>query len=339
MRFLRIAALAAAIIVAVGVAVWLLPLARFPERDAAAVPDGGVAVARREVDLAQAVTIELGRAPRSTAHAPSEGLVTTVEVAQGDPIECGAPLYSVRNQPVVAYCGTQPLWRDIAAETVGADADGARSFLVELGYLSATGAGAAAFEAAVEQFRADAGLEPGTVLPVANLIWVGDADEKSVDDVAIVAGARIARGADVLTTGGEIERAIVNGLPESHPPQDFVVSIGDRVLTIGDDSAIEDVAAIEEVVASTAAPPDGEQRSELQARARLAEAQQVWAVPATGIISGPKSTCVRLVDRDADASEDVVEVAVVDYSTGTAMVTGELAVGDVVDANPEVSAC
>lgn len=330
LRAARFVALVALISAAVGIAVAALPLARFPERATPQVPQGALAVASRVIDFARPVQVEVEWSDPFVSRSAIDGMVTSTPVQPGDRLACGSVAVVVEDRPVAAYCGPYPLWRDIGPASQGDDAEAVWRYLGSLGYLDAADVDQALLETAIARFRDDLGMMQGSSLSVSDLAWVGDDGGLAVDALAIGVGDVIATGAELLIGERFVTAAAVSGLPMDPPPEHFAVSLGSDLYSLNADGSIVDLEALAAAVERTTTPSDEPPR-QLEAVARLASPVSVWAVPATGIVSGSSGTCVVLIDSTGEGTT-TVEVDVVDYSTGTAMVRGALSEGQLVVA-------
>ncbi len=169
----------------------------------------------------------------------ASGVLTSLDVADGDTVGVGDRVFSVELRPVVAAVGEVPAFRDLSQGARGADVAQVQQLLIDTGFLtgSADGVFGAATTRAVRAWQASLGLEKDGVVRAGDVVFAArlPARVRVAEDVAV--GTRLAPGDVVLS--------VLDGAPE------FVATIPQA--SSADPSLPIEVTFGEEIVATVVA--------------------------------------------------------------------------------------
>lgn len=169
----------------------------------------------------------------------ASGVLTSLEVADGDTVGVGDRVFSVELRPVVAAVGEVPAFRDLSQGARGADVAQVQQLLIDTGFVagSADGVFGPATTRAVRAWQASLGLERDGVVRAGDVVFAArlPARVRVAEDVAV--GTRVAPGDVVLS--------VLDGAPE------FVATIPQA--SSADPSLPIEVTFAEEVVETVVA--------------------------------------------------------------------------------------
>jgi hypothetical protein len=133
------------------------------------------------------------------------GVVTSINVVQGQEVGPGGVLYTINLRPTVIAQGDIPAFRTLARGASGADVAQLQGFLTTLGFYSGPidGGFGSGTESAVESWQESLGLEADGAVQASDLIFTPVLPTRIALDLEV-----LKRGASV--GGGE---EVVNGLP------------------------------------------------------------------------------------------------------------------------------
>jgi hypothetical protein len=330
-RLLALVVVIAMVCGAVALSIIALPLSRYePIEPSALQTSGSVDVVPRQTDVPRAATVRLTWSTTQTVPLTGvTGRVTAILVASGEEVACAAPAIEVDGRVLLTYCAERPMWREISGTTKGRDVDEFDAFLVERGLMDAddVGSGSARVKA-VKALQGFLGLRAtGTVAP-ADFVWMSAPFTPTVVNVEI--GERIADDATLMTSEARLVEAIVEPLPDGDRPLLFGVDGSAERITVSDTSGRLDAAATEAVVRAGEFDPEKLPTS-VNGTVRLSTPVEVWAVPASGIVSSTSGSCVAVV---SDSSRSMVPVEIVESNVGTVLVAGQLNPANRVVAEP-----
>jgi peptidoglycan hydrolase-like protein with peptidoglycan-binding domain len=138
----------------------------------------------------------------------ASGVLTSVELADGDTVRAGDRLYSVDLRPVVAAVGEVPAFRDLTQGARGADVAQVQQLLIDAGFLtgSADGIFGPATTRAVRAWQGTLGVERDGVVRAGDVVFAVrlPARVKVAEEIAV--GTRLAPGDVVLS--------VLDGVPE-----------------------------------------------------------------------------------------------------------------------------
>ena len=135
----------------------------------------------------------------------AQGVVTSVNVSDGQEVGPGAVLYTVNLRPVAIAQGDVPAFRSLSAGTTGADVAQLQAFLASLGFYQgpADGKFGSVTTRAVKAWQKSVGIGVDGVIQPSDLIYVPSLPTRiSLDSEVIERGASV--------SGGE---AVLRGLP------------------------------------------------------------------------------------------------------------------------------
>ena len=315
---------------AVGIAVIAVPLTHYRPERPVVLADSTVSAVTAGTDLPRTVSVSLWWSnAQSFRLGASSGLVTSVAATAGSEVGCGAPVVQLDGRWVLAYCGPRPLWREIAADTVGADRDEAVAFLVMTGYLRPAAAVATRSEvsAAIRALQTLSGWKATGVLTPAELLWLREPVTPS--SVELVAGQTVAGGEAVMSIASTLQSGQVVGEQPGQSgrvfglegsAQRFELTAGTVVDLAGLQAELHRRGLTVDALPSTAA-----------GSTRLAQSAQFVTVPASAIVSDANGVCVQVIEGDVRRAVAVVPV---DSVGDSAYVTGTLTAGADILVNP-----
>lgn len=150
-----------------------------------------VTVATKKVERTITLTTTVERQTRPVATNRLAGVITAVNV--NNKVELGTALYAVAGQPVVAFVGSVPLYRDLGPDAKGADVREVQENLTKLGYsVKTTGTWGDATTAALKRWQKSQGFPVTGTLPLGQAIVFPQLPSQVVTDP------------DKLWVGGEL---------------------------------------------------------------------------------------------------------------------------------------
>ncbi len=169
------------------------PLAGAPEPVTYAVAEGRLG---RSLQFAAVAEWELVPLAWNAA----SGVVTSVDVAQGDEVVAGQRLYSVNLRPVVIAEGVVPAFRDLVLNAQGADVAQLQAMLSELGVFSAEvdGVFRTSTRAAVRAWQAASGMAVDGVVPLGDVIFVAELPARVMFTSTLVVGRSLLGGEQLV---------------------------------------------------------------------------------------------------------------------------------------------
>lgn len=135
----------------------------------------------------------------------ASGVITAINIHQGEEVTAGTPLYTVDLRPVVIAQGDVPAFRDITPDTEGPDVQQAQSMLaaLDLYHGDIDGHSGPGTTWAIKAWQSNLGLEETGVIEVGDIIFVPTLPTRITLDTEIVARGH-------ALTGGE---QVLSGLP------------------------------------------------------------------------------------------------------------------------------
>lgn len=315
-------------VVAVAAVRELVPAADYPPIDPSTVDSQFVAVTTRISDRPAQAELAISWTQGTVLRSSSTGLVTdlTAEAA----ISCGSVVLHIDGEPVVATCGSAPLWRDVGGWTTGSDRDEVVELLEAEDLLSNTNPGAREVSRAIAQFQEERGLTRTGLLLAESTVWIGSGDIATAEPLVEI-GDRVALDDPIYQIAPTLTEAIVESSDfDTTGPIVFSISESPTRFAISD-GRVTDLQSLEIELRQLDPLPDAELATRVAGSIRLAEPRELLAVPATAVITDNSVTCV-MASRGADLQP--VEVSVLGSLTGTVLVDAELADGDLVLVNP-----
>ncbi len=342
------------------VLVWVLPVAGIAllvpgARDAqqaelsVAAPKTTV-VGETETSYRQAVDITVTLPEPVPVTSNAAGVVTHLDVHEGDSIANGAVIAAIDTVPVHAWRGGVPLFRNLAKGDRGPDVTTAASFLASQRVLDPKLSGdrfGAAMGNAVSAFQRKSGLHVDGIFQHAWLAYVPK-DVKAVGSLAIRVDARVAVGDTLFSGHGaptSIRFAVAGGTAgESPRPPDepLVLQLGDVTVpvsssTLGKKERATVAAALAEAASKGAVAAQAEGNSTTYSGAVLTAAAttRTGSVPSTAVyVSTSGTTCV-FAATDTGAQPSAISLASADVAQilGQVSVPADL-VGRTVVADP-----
>lgn len=216
-----------------------------PRVDEATDTPATVAVTEMTVGTSVPLAVSAGWDAHPFGVGAASGVLTSVDVADGDTVDVGDRLFTVDLRPVVAAVGDVPAFRDLSQGSRGADVEQVQQLLIDSGLLAgpADGRFGAATAAAVRSWQMSLGLERDGVVRAGDLVFAArlPARVQLVDEITV--GTRLAPGDVVLS--------VLDGEPE------FVATVPSGVAL--DSSLPIEVTFDEETVAAVVAASRDEQ--------------------------------------------------------------------------------
>lgn len=214
------------------------------------LPEAALIVPVEEVDLAPqfAVGLAVERSPGDEARVSATGTVTRLDVQPGSVLDAGDVVAHVNDEPVVAYLGDGPLWRDLSPGDEGPDVARVQAYLEALGFDAGTvdGTFGSATAAAVTAFnRAYATGVSGDTFGLSSVAWIGDAP-LTVSEVVPTVGAAVGAGETLVRGPAHLASILVSEPPGGLPGGDgYRVRVGDFETSYSPGSgAIRDAEAV-----------------------------------------------------------------------------------------------
>ncbi len=205
-----------------------------PHVDEAADAPATVKVAETTVGQSMPVAVSASWAARPFGVGAASGVLTSLDVADGDTANLGDRLYSVDLRPVVAAVGEVPAFRDLSQGEHGADVAQVQRFLIELGYLdgSADGDFGPVTKRAVQLWQAKLGVETDGIVRASDVVFATrlPARLRVADDVQV--GKRLNPG-DVVLSVLDREPEFIATIPSGSmydPSLPIEVTFGDETV-------------------------------------------------------------------------------------------------------------
>lgn len=205
-----------------------------PHVDEAADAPATVEVADTTVGQSMPVAVSATWVARPFGVGAASGVLTSLDVADGDTVSVGDRLYSVDLRPVVAAVGTVPAFRDLSQGDHGADVAQVQRFLIDLGYLdgSADGDFGPVTKQAVRAWQAKLGVEKDGIVRASDIVFAArlPARVRVADDVQV--GKRLSPG-DVVLSVLDGEPAFIATIPSGStydPSLPIEVTFGDETV-------------------------------------------------------------------------------------------------------------
>lgn len=330
LRDLAVACVCAAL-VAWG-AVRFFPLADYP---AAARPDDSgtastVLPVLRTTDLATPASMVLEWEPAaSLSFAAGAGIVTAVEVAVGSVVDCGQIALEVDGRPTRFMCGERPLWREIPADTPGADQDQVVAFLVSSGYLDDAEVSRDKLRAGLRAFQEADGVAATGRLSPTDVVWL-PTPGLTVASVSLAPGTTLVGGdVELFRTASRLTAATVDRELAIAGVAEFVPDGTTQAIPI--DTPAATASRLEDLLVP---PTSGELVETAPGILRLQTPIEVSTSPASVIVSDGERTCVV-----SAGSGDTIDVTVVAVEAGTVYFMGGDGVTELVATPPRDSRC
>lgn len=276
------------------------------------------------------VRFDVGR----VATSGSDGVVTSIDVAPGAPIEAGDVLLTIDMRPVVAMRGSIPAYRDLSTNNSGDDvaqlrahfdlAEGDR-FDWEL-------------EVAVMAWQRELGIRDDGVVRAGDVLFLPDMPARGAPAEDVRVGSSVTPGADLFVTAAPEATLLltIDQLPRVNQGQAVTVHLPDGTDlqgTIGDQISDQSSTLQYTVVDDEGAPVCGaacaslfspDQESFVPVSIEVIPVEQGLIVPNSAIGTGPSGEAV--VQTPAG---EVIEITVVVRGDGVSVVEG-------VDAGTEI---
>lgn len=138
----------------------------------------------------------------------ASGVLTSVEVADGETVGAGDRVYSVDMRPVVAAVGEVPAFRDLAQGARGADVAQVQQLLIDAGFMTGSGDGVfgPGTTRAVRAWQGSLGVDKDGVVRAGDVVFATrlPATVQVAEEIAV--GARLGPGDVVLS--------VLDGAPE-----------------------------------------------------------------------------------------------------------------------------
>lgn len=210
-----------------------------PSVDEATDSPATVVVAEMTVGQSLPLAVSAAWEARPLGVGAAEGVLTSVDVADGDTVHAGDRLFTVDLRPVVAAVGEVPAFRDLSQGARGADVAQLQQLLVDTGFLAGPVDGdfGSATTRAVRAWQRSLGMERDGIVRASDVLFAArlPARVRTVDEIGV--GTRLA--------AGDVALSVLDGEPE------FVATVPTGV-DVDPTSPIE-VAFGEETVAVTVA--------------------------------------------------------------------------------------
>lgn len=210
-----------------------------PSVDEATDTPATAAVAEMTVGRSLPLAVSAAWEARPFGVGAAAGVLTSLDVADGDTVNVGDRLFTVDLRPVVAAVGDVPAFRDLSRGAHGPDVAQLQQLLVDTGFLAgpADGSFGSATTRAVRAWQRNLGLERDGVVRAGDVVFATrlPARVRLVDEIGV--GARLA--------AGDVALSVLDGEPE------FVATVPTGV-DVDPTSPIE-VAFGDESVAATVA--------------------------------------------------------------------------------------
>jgi peptidoglycan hydrolase-like protein with peptidoglycan-binding domain len=134
------------------------------------------------------------------ARSESAGVVTSVEIAPGQQVADGDPLFSVDLRPVVVASGATPAFRDMGPLDEGDDVRQLQELLSILGFFDGDldGVFGSGTTAAVRAWQESLGIAVDGVVRLGDLVFVEGLPTRVVLGEEVVVGARLAGGEQAI---------------------------------------------------------------------------------------------------------------------------------------------
>ena len=138
----------------------------------------------------------------------ASGVLTSLDVADGDTVGVGDRVFSVDLRPVVAAVGQVPAFRDLSQGARGTDVAQVQQLLIDTGFLtgSADGVFGPATTHAVRAWQASLGVEKDGVVRAGDVVFAARLPARVQVAEEIAVGTRLAPGDVVLS--------VLDGAPE-----------------------------------------------------------------------------------------------------------------------------
>lgn len=170
---------------------------------------GGLTVAVVEATIGRSIPyVVTGTwSTRPTGVSASEGVVTTIDVADGDQLSVGTVVCTVDLRPVVAAAGEVPSFRDLTAGASGRDVEQLQTLLRETGHLTARARGGvldAATTAAVKRWQRSLGVAQDGTVRAADVVYLPSLPARIVLEREVEIGSRLADGQALVEVVPEV---------------------------------------------------------------------------------------------------------------------------------------
>ncbi|UZN04081.1 peptidoglycan-binding domain-containing protein [Cellulomonas sp. S1-8] len=226
----------------------------------------------------------------------ASGMVTQVNVVEGDAVSTGTVLVAVGDEDVVAYTSARPMHTDVAEGDSGAAVSVAQQVLTELGLYSGNvdGKAHAGTVRAIVAFNEAHGRSRERVLAISSLAWLGP-EPVTAKDVLVRPGETVGPGTDLFGTADTFSAVDVRSEGGSWPDGPLVLDVGGLSVPLDPGSrAVTDSVFVDEVARILG--PDGAQKGG-SGVVRRAEPVEVGVVPASAVVTDASGRVCIFEDR------------------------------------------
>ncbi|AEI13385.1 MULTISPECIES: peptidoglycan-binding protein [Cellulomonas] len=144
------------------------------------------------------VTVSWPRLPALTS--PQGGMVTSIDLTPGEPVDQGDVLLTLDLHPVVVAQGSVPSFRELAPGDEGADVDQLQRMLADLGYLETEpdGVYGSSTQTAVRAWQKASGQPSTGTVAAGSVVFVPKLPTRMTPAAEVTVGRTVAGGADLL---------------------------------------------------------------------------------------------------------------------------------------------
>lgn len=320
-----------AVACAIGVAVFAVPLSRYPTgaREAPGPNLLTTAVAgTSDLDTPTVARLSWSATRKVVAHNLPGSVVTSVFARAGARIGCGARVLAVDGVPIQALCGREPLWRPLSAVSRGPDATELAGFLHDLGLLRSTRPSAQDFTRAVDAFQRSVGIPATGVFDPRLVIWIGGPITPST--VLVGVDDSVQPDLQILESGRTLQSATVVPMIKHRGPLLFNVAGQAPTVDVTTAGRVADLTKLGSIVQQVSFA-QGTTPNSVAGTIRLRNPIDVVSVPPSAVVSGSTGTCVVVA---AGKARHAAKINVVRSFPDSVQVTGGLRGGQQVETHP-----
>lgn len=336
-RVMTFAGVLALLVIAVGVAIFAVPLTQYPA-EPGNLPQGPAVVTavKSSTDLGESAAASLVWTPTRTISGVglSAGVVTAVKVSTGQQLTCGQPVIEVNAVTLPALCGDRPLWRPVKAGMTGPDVDEIVQMLRVDKLLTGAHPSSNELSAAIVRWQAANGSAGTGVIEPGSVIWIGK--PLNVAQVSVRVGDLTQPNLAVFTQAPQLQQAKVAPVPSAGLTQQSGRALFNAAglptsTAVNSDGSVQDLEAMAKIALASAPTTSDRPPTTVAGAIRLATPITAVAIPASAIVLGGSGDCVLV---RSGATTTAARVTVIASQPAAVNVTGEVHAGDQVVTDP-----